>query len=224
MNAPQPPADYATVVCDTMNGNLRNPRASRVTSPTYYPLVAKVTGTVTFEDGTETGFTIYPESESNWHQTGTDPDHTFGDQLTKFAEAIMEYQRENTPSHHFHVGSNIPGYLPEGDVSCHVEIDDACAALKQRLDCAFDAAPDCINPVDSAENDSGRCGDPQCVGCGMGGDIEQHVEKIEADVEAADPSSDDFGVFYDVNDGRPLPIRFWLTRVKASDCEIDGQA
>lgn len=223
MSAPDQPVDYAAVVCDTLNANLRNPR-TRTSPPTYYPLIAGITGTVKFADGTETTFSISTESEANWQQKGTDPDHTIGDQLTAFSTALREYNAENTPTHHFHVGSNLAGYLPEGDVQCFVDLDDALTCLKAELERSAAAMGDCIHSDQDGAPVTGWCMDSNCVTCVAYSKVEQYTNKIDADAEEADPSTEDFGLSYELSDGRTLPLAFWVQRVKAADCEIEQES
>lgn len=218
MSAPKQP-DYATVVCDTMNANLRISPASDATRPTYYPLLASVSGTVKFADGTETTFTINPDSEAMWRQVGHDPDHNIGDQLTEFANLLRKYQQENTPTHHYHVGSNIPGYLPEGDIGCFIEQDDAREGLKAELRRSQEALPECSTCTYEAAGID-PCGQETCVGCTSSTAIDGYLEEIDA-ATASDVETDGLG--FDVSDGRTLPIRFWLIRVDAADCDIDHE-
>jgi hypothetical protein len=230
MSASERPGSYADVVCDTINANLRNPGASLPSSPTCNPLIASVTGTVKWADGTETGFTVYPDSESNYHQNsgpnGADLSvYSLGDEggvLETLADALREYQAANTPTHHYHVGANIPGYLPDGDVGCYIDQDDAREALKETLVRASETLPECVNPVDSAENDNSLCEDTACVACTSIAALEQFEKDV---IDQADPAEvDSDGLMFDLNDGRSLPVRYWLTRVPASDCQIEQEA
>lgn len=183
---------------------------------TYCPLVAKVTGTVEWADGTTTGFTIIPEAGAGWFQNGENLNHySLGEVFDKWSDALCEYQVENTPTHHYHVGANIPGYLPEGDVLCFVDVDEAREALKSNLERASDALPDCT----SSRATDGLCGDESCVGCTSGALITDYITEIDGSWR--DTSVPEFDLSYDVHDGRSLPIRHWLTYWPADDCEVE---
>lgn len=59
-------------------------------------------------------------------------------------------------SGHFHVGHNIPGYLPESDVGCFDDLDNALEHLRSELNSQSDAW---YENVDDRLADQGRADD-----------------------------------------------------------------
>lgn len=177
------------------------------------PTVAKITGTVTWSDGTTHKFTVFPVSGDWTWQQGDLPtqelgEREFGDVLTKLAEAVAEHTAERTPTTHWHVGSNIEGYMPEGDVECFDDPEEARQYLDTKMDNEQDGLPGCENPADN--------GDPceECDGCKAHTQIEDNRNELRtADVTG--------GIRLTYNDGRSSDIAQWIEAVPAADCEID---
>lgn len=191
----------------------------------FGPLVAKVTGTIEWADGTVTGYTIFPDAESNWLRNsgpnGADLKHySFGDQLDKITAVVQAYQAENTPTHHYHVGSNMQGYSPDHEqITCHLTAEEARTALKAQLERAAEAMPECVNPVNSAESENGLCGQEGCVPCREVAVLELFVNELDQSTATGEAAT----TRHFLNDGRSLSFAHWIEYTPAGDCEIDGE-
>lgn len=175
--------------------------------------VAKITGIVTWSDGTEHQYTVFPNSgDWTWQQGGLPTEELgereFGDVLTTLAEAVAVHTAERTPTTHYHVGSNIEGYLPESDVACFDDPEDAREYLDREMSNTQDSLHDCENPADNGD----ACGD--CDSCKAHAQIEDNrTELRRADVTQ--------GGRWTYNDGHALDIAQWIAVVPAEDCEIE---
>jgi hypothetical protein len=70
---------------------------------------------------------------------------------------------------HIHVGANIPGYLPEGDIGCFEEIDAAANYLAIRLgEIEDDYFQHCPNGTIDPDNPDQNC---QCEWCDLAWDV-----------------------------------------------------
>ena len=98
---------------------------------------------------------------------------------------------------HFHVGSNVPGYLPEGDVWCTDSVADAWRSFHDDLTRALDTIDD---DGDFLDMDTRRS------------------TITEFDIES------NGGTSFDVHDGRPLPVRYWVETAEGprGECELAG--
>lgn len=192
----------------------------------FGPRLAKVTLTMQWEDGTQTGATIMPDAESAWMQDGG-PDgadlryYSFGDQLDEIAGVVGQYQADNTPTHHYHVGHNMQGYSPDHEqITCLDTAEEARTALKSQLERAAEALPECVNPVDAAENESGLCEQQGCLGCGEVAALELFVGELEKSTATGEAAN----TRHCLNDGRTLSVVHWIEHTPAQDCEIDPDA
>jgi hypothetical protein len=80
---------------------------------------------------------------------------------------------------HLHVGSNTPGYLPEGEVFCFDELDDALAFLREELRSQQSDYYACCTGCRWPDG----TGDP-CPWCDVAADVEAALSAI-ADGDAA---------------------------------------
>ena len=92
--------------------------------------IHSITGVVTYADGRTSNFSLNNVAgQWAWSQGGMDA-HTLGergagDVLDGLAKAVVEHQRKNVPTTHWHVGANVPGYLPESDAVCVFDTNEA---------------------------------------------------------------------------------------------------
>lgn len=193
----------------------------------YDPLIAKVTATVEFQDGTTSGFTIIPDADANWTRDGGPNGadlrvYGLGETtLDKIAAVLREYQQENTPTHHYHVGSHMQGYSPDHEqTTCHLTAEEARTALKAQLERAAEAMPGCVNPVDSVENENGLCGQEGCVPCREVATLELFVNELDQSTATGEAAS----TCHYLNDGRALSFAHWIEHTPAGDCEIEHDA
>lgn len=155
--------------------------------------------------------------------TGVDL-HDGDEEWERIAELVAEGHtsgeiEDPSPPFHWHVGSNVPGYLPESDVRCFTDdAEDAREALLEELRLAQDAMPDCEDPQD----DGAPCGREECGGCTGHGEIQAVLDEPDQITLDLDPTCAG-GYAVDIHDGRALPITYWITRVARADCEVDSE-
>ena len=113
----------------------------------------------------------------------------------------------------YHVGSNIPGYLPEGDVTCWDDASDAREALLTIMLEHVDHLGDACNDSDV---------DPECDDCDVYQVARKITEELSRDVLAHSGEWQREGVTVYLPTGRELPLAFWLTPVSmdhVAECE-----
>lgn len=120
-------------------------------------------------------------------------------------------RREENDVTHVHIGQNIPGYLPEGDIYCTddlgaVETDLKCELERQR-DFYYEGCPN-----NAAENCT-------CGWCKVGDEVAEDL-KPESHVWPELAAQGEWGAIYTPPEGAPIHI--WATKVpgEAADCEI----
>lgn len=112
----------------------------------------------------------------------------------------------------YHVSSNVPGYLPEGDVTCWDTVDEARDALWTLMAAHVDHLGDACDCNDV---------DPECDDC----DVYQQAERVTAKTFRDHPvhwNGWEQGLRVYLPTGRALPLAFWLTPVSmdhATECE-----
>lgn len=109
----------------------------------------------------------------------------------------------------YHVGSNVPDYLPENDVTCWDTPREAREAL---LTVMYLHCDDLAEACD--HNDY----EPECDDCD-----DWHVAKTATDDVAMDGRAGwENGISIQLPTGRALPLAFWMERVDmdhAAECE-----
>lgn len=95
---------------------------------------------------------------------------------------------------HWHVGGNVPGYLPETGVYCVADAVDALDVLRGELRWALD---------------------------GVESDEEFLIHDTRLHVMTRIPDNVDL-VYFDVFDGRALPVRYWAQWLGGcrAECEL----
>jgi len=108
---------------------------------------------------------------------------------------------------HFHSGSNLAGYLPEGDVTCTDTWEEARVALVHTLDRDADAiAEQCNHPGIETLAD--------CESCTTLADAERVATRLDTEDCSA-------GFLDYVADGSRT-LAYWIELVPASDCEVES--
>jgi len=112
---------------------------------------------------------------------------------------------------HFHIGSNVPGYLPESDVYCFD------GTIEEAADCVYEQASDALE----SELEVHECDDPDCSPdnptcknipylSGIGGTNEQSRGSLQIWLENRRPHD--------------LGIVFWaLETDRTEDCEKENE-
>lgn len=118
----------------------------------------------------------------------------------------------DTTAYRWHVGSNVPGYSPESDITCHESATGARDALVSELERTRDTFEgECVHSV-VAEG---------CESCSL----YAAVEDIIANARTADVTE---GYSASVNIGRALPLIHWVDRIHPdefgghADCNPDN--
>jgi hypothetical protein len=108
-----------------------------------------------------------------------------------------------TPMGHWHVGSNLPGYLPESDVRCFDDAEQAAIAFREQLRRALDGLPQ------------------ESEVAGMDAEFLEHEDWLYLHTQSylAEEIQTCGGLRREVNDGRALPVGYW---VEAVDGETAG--
>lgn len=125
---------------------------------------------------------------------------------------------ENTPDVHIHVGANIPGYLPESDVTCFDSVAAALDALhheiKDQQDYYFEG---CTAESPEQQEKGSEC----CEWCSVALDCEADLSAI-ADGDAAYAFSRDRDLSYSYEPPEGANIRHWLTEIHSDrgSCEV----
>jgi hypothetical protein len=175
------------------------------------PLVQSVEMIIKWSDGSEHKAHLSDVAGSwSWQQGSLPADvlgeREFGDALDSMAARVAEYNEDHAPVSHYHVGANVPSYLPDGEVQClWDDLEDARAALVYELSRSGDLA-DC-------EHDKTVEG---CDSCTLRNDVKTALSELEA----TDETTLSAGFCADVYDGRSLPVRYWIDVVPHGDCEI----
>lgn len=111
---------------------------------------------------------------------------------------------------HYHVGCNMPGYLPEGEVMCALNIDDAAMYLADELDRSQSLAEDMCEAETEEQKDQGSdC----CDWCAAYYNIEAvlvGIRAVEKDVHHA--ILRDGGYQWTYNPPTGAPLSFWVTK------------
>lgn len=102
---------------------------------------------------------------------------------------------------HIHVGSNIPGCLPEGDVLCFSTVEDAVEALKHELKDQREYY------WDQCEEGVMNCG---CAWCDVASDVEAALSRI-ADGDAAHYARQGRGTLHLFSPPEGPNVVHWLT-------------
>lgn len=108
---------------------------------------------------------------------------------------------------HFHAGSNLAGYSPEGDITCSETWDEARAALVSILDRNADALADqCATPGNETSDG--------CESCAALAGMERIVQRLKQDDCSA-------GFRDEVADGSRTLV-YWIALVPEADCEVES--
>jgi len=119
---------------------------------------------------------------------------------------------------HIHVGSNMPGYLPEGDIYCTDTIDDALGALRFDLQ---DAA-DHYFELCEAENESQWLkGSDCCDWCDVGYNVAAAINRI-SNGDAAYSMENGGDVLFNFSPPEGPDLSYWavLTSGEHDGCEL----
>ncbi|MFI1796605.1 hypothetical protein ACH427_04495 [Streptomyces sp. NPDC020379] len=116
---------------------------------------------------------------------------------------------------HYHVGTNIPGYLPESEPHCVDSLGDALASLKDELEESRDNWHTNCPAYGSSE--WGEC---TCHWCRFCEEVESTIDKIDTEINAEVYEDSHFGDTFVPPEG--APIHFWLTEAEGTyeECEL----
>lgn len=112
----------------------------------------------------------------------------------------------------YHVGSNVPGYTPESDVTCWDTVAEAHDALLTAMLAHVDHLGEQCDHNDA---------DPECDDCDVYSVAKRITEELQRDVPAQWRGWQE-GSTVHLPTGRALPRAFWLTPVSmdhATECE-----
>lgn len=179
--------------------------------------IATIKGEVTYADGRSSTYRLTKVANKwTWSEEGMANhelcERLFGDVLDEMAMAVDTHQRENVPDTHWHVGANVSGYLPESDVVCVFDADDARDVLIEDLRRVFENMPFCDERELLVDK---PCSSARCGGCGA----YRAVQKVLDNPDQIRPEDND-GYGLSVNDGRALPVQYWIVPVPREECEI----
>lgn len=109
---------------------------------------------------------------------------------------------------HWHMGSNVPGYLPESDVLCFGDAEHAAIAFRDELRRALDDLPQ-ESEVAGMDAEFLKHEDWLCL----------HAERYVVE----DLKEVGGGILREVNDGRALPVCYWVEAVdgEAASCDCN---
>ena len=113
----------------------------------------------------------------------------------------------------YHVGSNVPGYSPEGDITCWDTPAEGRDALLSLMLAHVDYLGDACDDDDV---------NPQCDDCDVYAEAKRITEETQDDTRT--PGWEQ-GLTVQLPTGRALPLAFWLTPVAmdhAAECEPLG--
>lgn len=106
----------------------------------------------------------------------------------------------------YHVGANVPGYLPETDAQCHDNASEAIDALASMIDSDLDAT----EPGEWPDEDFARA-----MVEGLSARGETHYD--------ATFGIDTYGYHLTVDTGRALPTVYWVEAVDGDHTECEGE-
>lgn len=165
-----------------------------------------------------------PEGERGyvWDRNIGVYDHATGKRTVtnyeEFRATIEEWIDTEKETEHWHVGANMPGYLPESDIGCFAEIGDALSCLESDLndqeDSYLQGCPDYGDPTVDASDD-------HCDWCEVAAKVRKYIEGIEDGSlrkELADNGS--VGEIFTPPEGAPL--HYWIVTGEGyrHKCEI----
>lgn len=177
--------------------------------------------------GSTMSFTLYTfttstdEEASAWSTMDRTEAETYG-RVNQFKVIANTYEFTGSevhedfsaPEFHYHIGSNAPGYSPQGDPTCVLDdLEQAREALDADLSLTADGMPECASP----EADGAPCGRDDCDGCTGYAQVET------AHRELKDASNLSEGISFPISDGRALPVHYWIERVPAGDCDLNEE-
>lgn len=120
---------------------------------------------------------------------------------------------------HFHVGSNMPGYLPESDVFCAENLELAGQVLADELERSQDLMSELCEAADTAQQEKGS----DCCGwCAEYWSIETVLLGIRAvEHDVLHKFVRDGGYTYHHTPPTGAPVVFWITNVAGAHGDIE---
>lgn len=112
---------------------------------------------------------------------------------------------------HWHIGSNMPGYLPENEVTCMGSITDAAYVLADDLSCIQSLMEDmCTAETEDQKDQGSDC----CAWCSAYYDIESVLVGIRAvERDVLHSIHRDGGYSYTHNEPEcSRVVRYWITK------------
>ncbi|MFE9833988.1 hypothetical protein ACFYP4_02395 [Streptomyces sp. NPDC005551] len=150
------------------------------------------------------------------HATGKRTIATYDEFRAKINEWIDD--EKGSGSEHWHIGANMPGYLPESDVHCVDNIGDALGVLSSELDMqADDWAQNCPDIGDPLVDES----DDHCGWCEVAAKVREYDERTDSDSLREELKADGkVGVVFTPPEGAPL--HYWIVTGEGyrHKCEI----
>lgn len=150
------------------------------------------------------------------HATGKRTVENYEQFRAKVAEWIDEEKAYGTE--HWHIGANMPGYLPESDVACVADVGDALSCLESELndqeEFYAEGCADYGDPLVDASDD-------HCDWCEVAAEVRKYIERIEDGSlrkELADNGN--VGVIFTPSEGAPM--HHWIVTGEGyrHKCEI----